>query len=112
LKGVFPNQDGALFPNQFVNARLLVDTLRATVTVPAAALQRSPQSTFVYVVKPDSTVELRNVEVQLTEADQTSIRRGISPGEVVVVDGTDKLQPGAKVAVSTAGTSNRAPDGP
>jgi membrane fusion protein, multidrug efflux system len=112
LKGVFPNEDGALFPNQFVNARLLVDTLRASVTVPAAAIQLSPQSTFVYVVKPDSTVELRNVEVQLTEGDQASIRRGVSPGEVVVVDGTDKLQPGAKVAVSIAGTSNRAQGGP
>ena len=112
LKGVFPNQDRALFPNQFVNARLLVDTLRGTVTVPAAAIQRSPQSTFVYVVKPDSQVELRNVEVQLTEGDQASIRRGVSPGEVVVVDGTDKLQPGAKVAVSIAGTSNRAQGGP
>lgn len=112
LKGVFPNQDSALFPNQFVNARLLVDTLRATVTVPAAALQRSPQSTFVYVVKPDSTVELRNVEVQLTEGDQASIRRGVSPGEVVVVDGTDKLQPGAKVALGVAGTSNRGRGGP
>jgi multidrug efflux system membrane fusion protein len=107
LKGVFPNQDRALFPNQFVNARLLVDTLRGTVTVPAAAIQRSPQSTFVYVVKPDSQVELRNVEVQLTEGDQTSIRRGVSPGEVVVIDGTDKLQAGAEVAVATAGASNR-----
>jgi len=112
LKAVFPNQDGALFPNQFVNARLLADTLRGAVTVPAAAIQRSPQSTFVYVVKLDSTVELRNVEVQLTEGDQASIRRGVSPGEVVVVDGTDKLQPGAKVAVSITGTSNRAQGGP
>jgi multidrug efflux system membrane fusion protein len=112
LKGVFPNQDSALFPNQFVNARLLVDTLRATVTVPSAAIQRSPQSTFVYVVKPDSTVELRSVEVQLTEGDQVSIRRGVSPGDVVVVDGTDRLQPGAKVAVSTAGTSDRGQGGP
>ena len=106
LKGVFPNQDHALFPNQFVNARLLVDTLRASVTVPAAAIQRSPQSTFVYVVKPDGTVELRNVEVQLAEGDQASIRRGVSPGEVVVIDGTDKLEPGARVAVSMAGASN------
>jgi len=112
LKGVFPNQDSALFPNQFVNARLLVDTLRATVTVPSAAIQRSPQSTFVYVVKPDSTVELRNVEVQLTEGDQASIRRGVSPGEVVVVDGTDKLEPGARVALSMTGASNRGQGSP
>lgn len=112
LKGVFPNKDNVLFPNQFVNARLLVDTLRGAVTVPAAAIQRSPQSPFVYVVKPDSTVELRNVEVQLTEGDQAAIRRGVSPGEVVVIDGTDKLQPNAKVAVTMAGASNRGQGSP
>ena len=70
-----PTRTG-LFPNQFVNARLLVDTLRGAVIVPTAAIQRSPQSTFVYVVKPDSTVEMRTVEVQLTEGDDTAIRKG------------------------------------
>jgi membrane fusion protein, multidrug efflux system len=114
LKGVFPNQDNSLFPNQFVNARLRVDTLRATVMIPSAAIQRSPQATFVYVVKPDQTVELRDVDVQLTEGDQTSVRRGISPGEVVVIDGTDKLAPGTKVAVTMGGAKNqnRAQAGP
>jgi multidrug efflux system membrane fusion protein len=97
LKGVFLNTNSELFPNQFVNARLLVDTLRATVLVPTAAIQRSPQSTFVYVVKQDSTVEMRNVDVQLTEGDDASIRRGLSAGENVVIDGVDKLQPGTKV---------------
>jgi membrane fusion protein, multidrug efflux system len=103
LKAVFDNQDEALFPNQFVNARLLVDTLRQTVLVPTAAIQRSPQSAYVYVVKPDSTVEMRTVEVQLTEGDDTSLKKGVSAGEVVIVDGVDKLQPGTLVVVSNPG---------
>jgi multidrug efflux system membrane fusion protein len=101
LKATFPNQDESLFPNQFVNARLLVETLRGTVTVPVAALQRSPQATFVYRIKPDHTVESRNVEVQLTEGDEASIRSGLAAGDLVVVDGADKLRPGMKVDVST-----------
>jgi len=103
LKSEFPNADGALFPNQFVNARLLVDTLRGVVLVPSAAIQRSPQSTFTWVIKPDSTVEMRDIEPQLTEADSTAIRRGLAAGENVVTDGVDKLQPGSKVAVQAAG---------
>jgi membrane fusion protein, multidrug efflux system len=103
MKALFPNQDEALFPNQFVNARLLVDTLHGAVTVPTAAVQRSPQSTFVYVVKPDRTVEVRNVEVELAEGDEASIRRGLAAGEAVVVEGVDKLRPGAKVEVAAPG---------
>jgi multidrug efflux system membrane fusion protein len=101
LKALFGNGDEALFPNQFVNARLLVNTLRGAVTVPAAALQRSPQATFVYVVKPDRTVETRNVVVQLTEGDDAALQSGVQPGELVVVDGVDKLRPGAKVSLGT-----------
>jgi len=97
LKALFPNEDSALYPNQFVNARLLVDTLRETVLIPTAALQRSPQSTYVYIVKPDSTADIRNVEVALTEGENTAVRKGVTPGEVVVVDGVDKLQPGSLV---------------
>jgi membrane fusion protein, multidrug efflux system len=100
LKAVFSNSDGALFPNQFVNAHLLVNTLRDTVLVPNAAIQHSPESTFVYVVKSDNTVEARNVQLQGSEGETTSITRGLSPGEVVVTDGVDKLQPGAKVVLS------------
>ncbi|TMA11181.1 MAG: MdtA/MuxA family multidrug efflux RND transporter periplasmic adaptor subunit [Deltaproteobacteria bacterium] len=99
FKAAFSNKDGALFPNQFVNARLLVDTLHNAVLVPNAAIQHSPQSAFVYVVKSDSTVEARNVEIQGSESDQTAIASGLSAGEVVVTDGVDKLQPGAKVAL-------------
>ena len=99
LKGEFQNEDAALFPNEFVNARLLVNTLRGVVIVPAAAVQRGPNdSTFVYVVRPDNTVELHDVVVGPTEGDQTVIEKGVTPGEVVVTDGVDKLQQGTKVA--------------
>ena len=99
FKAVFPNKEGALFPNQFVNARLLVNTVHDVILVPNAAIQHSPQSAFVYVVKRDNTVEARNVQVQGSEGDQTAVARGLSAGEIVVTDGVDKLQPGAKVAL-------------
>jgi len=105
IKAIFPNQDSALYPNQFVNARLLVDTLHDTVLLPTAAIQRTPQSTFVFVVKPDDTVEMRDVTVALTEGDQTAIRSGLAAGETVVVDGVDKLQPGSRVALAAAGAT-------
>ena len=99
FKAVFPNKEGMLFPNQFVNVRLLVDTVRNVVLVPNAAIQHSPQSAFVYVVKQDSSVEGRNVQIQGNEGDQTSIAHGLSAGEIVVTDGVDKLQPGTKVTL-------------
>ncbi len=105
LKAVFSNPIGALFPNQFVNARLLVDTIRNAVLVPNAAIQHGPQSAFVYVVKSDDTVEARNLQIQGTEGGQTSVARGLSAGEVVVTDGVDKLQPGAKVALRAPQTA-------
>jgi multidrug efflux system membrane fusion protein len=100
IKAVFDNQDEALFPNQFVNARLLVDTLRGVVTVPNAAIQRSPQGSFVYLVKPDHTVESRNVVVKMSEGDDATIQSGLAAGDVVVIDGVDKLRPGSKVDLS------------
>ena len=99
LKAVFQNADNALFPNQFVNARLLVDTLRDVVLVPNAAIQHSPQSAFVYVVKSDNTVEARDVQILRSEGDETSISRGLSAEEMVVTDGLDKLEPGMKVVL-------------
>ena len=105
-KAVFPNEDNALFPNQFVNARALVDTKKDTSIVPAAAIQRSPQGTFVYVVKDDTTVEMRNVVVGPSEGDEVAIDSGLAPGEVVVIEGVDKLQRGMKVAARMAGASN------
>jgi len=103
IKALFPNADSELYPNEFVNARLLVDTLRQTTIVPTAAIQRSPQSTYVYVVKPDSTVEMRDVELLLTDGDDSAVGKGVAAGDVVVVDGVDKLQPGTLVALSHAG---------
>jgi multidrug efflux system membrane fusion protein len=103
LKAIFQNDDNMLFPNQFVNARLLVDTEHEAVIIPSAAVQRGPDSTFVYVVKPDSNVEMRTITTGPAEGDETTIETGISAGEVVVTDGVDKLQNGTKVAVRTRG---------
>jgi multidrug efflux system membrane fusion protein len=97
LKAIFSNEGYALFSNQFVNARILVDTLRTSVIIPTAALQRSPQGTYVWVVKPDSTADMRTVEVAHTEGEDTAVRTGVAAGEPVVTDGVDNLQPGAKV---------------
>jgi membrane fusion protein, multidrug efflux system len=98
FKAMFDNRDNALFPNQFVNARLLLDTKRNSVLIPAQAVQRGPQTTYVYVVKPDNTVEMRNVELGPVEGDLASINKGLSPGESVVTEGVDRLQQGMKVA--------------
>jgi len=103
FKAVFDNQDNALFPNQFVNARLLFDTRHGAVIVPIAALQRSPNSTYVYVVGPDKSVKMRNVTTTLTEGDNAAVDSGLDAGETVVVDGLDKLQDGTRVQVTMAG---------
>jgi multidrug efflux system membrane fusion protein len=102
LKATFANEDEAFFPNQFVNARLLVNTIPHAIIVPSAAIQRGPQRTFVYVVTPSNTVEPRDVTVSVTEDDETAVASGLSAGEAVVTDGVDRLQPGASVAVRFA----------
>ncbi len=102
LKAEFDNTDYSLFPSQFVNARLLIDTVRDTVLIPTAAVQKSPQGNFVYVVKPDGTVIQREVTVGASEGDLSSIANGLTQGETIVTDGVDKLQPGAKVKVHMA----------
>ena len=102
LKALFANDDFALYPSQLISARLLVDTLRAVVLVPTAAIQRSPQSTYVFVVKPDQTVETRTVDINLTQGNDTALRQGVAAGEMVVVDGVDKLQTGTRVALAGA----------
>jgi multidrug efflux system membrane fusion protein len=102
LKATFANKDDALFPNQFVNARLLVDTISRAIIVPSAAIQRGPDQTFAYVVGQSNTVESRVVKVSRTDGDQTAVASGLSAGDVVVTDGVDRLQPGAAVAVRFA----------
>ncbi|HTO84827.1 MAG TPA: MdtA/MuxA family multidrug efflux RND transporter periplasmic adaptor subunit, partial [Methylomirabilota bacterium] len=105
LRAQFDNQDEALFPNQFVNVRLLVDELQNVALVPSAAIQRGAAGTFVYVVKPDDTVAVQPVGIGQSSADQVAITSGVSPGLQVVVDGADKLRDGAKVAVASASGS-------
>ena len=107
FKATVFNEDGALFPNQFVNARLLVDTQRGVVTVPSTAVQHGPDFTFVYVLKPDHTVEARKIQVPASEGDRSLVESGLSPAEVVITEGVDRLQPGsAVVAVREAPAKN------
>ncbi|AIY42779.1 putative Co/Zn/Cd efflux system membrane fusion protein [Collimonas arenae] len=97
LKAETPNANYALFPSQFVNARMLLDTRHDAIVIPNAAIQRGAKGTFVYVVKPDHTVAIRQVTAGPTEGESTAIEQGIATGETVVVDGIDKLKEGAKV---------------
>src|SRR5262249_2258651 len=95
LKEVFQNENHEIFPNQFVNVRLLLEVRKGMVIVPSAAIQRGPQGTFAYVVKADQTVEIRPITVGPMEGDQAVIETGLTPGEQVVTDGVDKLRAGS-----------------
>jgi len=97
LRATFENAKGTLFPNQFVNARLLVQEKHGVTLVPTAAVQRNSQATYVYVVKADSTVTVRSIAIGTTEGDDSEVTSGLAPGEVVVMTGVDKLQEGTKV---------------
>ena len=100
LKAQFPNTDYALFPNQFVNTRMLMDVRRQVVIVPTAGIQRGTQGTFVYAVKPDNTVSLRLISVGKVQGEDTEILNGLQAGEIIVTDGADKLRDGGKVEVA------------
>jgi multidrug efflux system membrane fusion protein len=97
LRATFDNAKGALFPNQFVNAKLLVQEKHGVTLVPTAAVQRNSQATYVYVVKADSTVTVRPITIGTTEGDDSEVTAGLTPGETVVMTGVDKLQEGTKV---------------
>src|ERR1700733_8967273 len=103
LRATFDNAHNELFPNQFVNARLLQQEKRGVVLVPAAAVQRNSSSTYVYVVKPDSTVTVRQVKLSTSDDNNTEIDSGVVEGDVVVLTGVDKLQEGSKVTVHLEG---------
>jgi multidrug efflux system membrane fusion protein len=103
LRAVFNNKDGTLFPNQFVNARMLVQQKTGVTLVPTAAIQRNSQMSYVYLVKPDQTVTVRAVNVGTTEGNNTEVASGLAPGDVVVISGVDKLQEGTKVTVHFPG---------
>jgi len=105
LKAVFDNKDNQLWPNQFVNANLLLETRKNSTVVPTAAVQRGPQGTFVYVMNADKKAQDRAVTVSLTQGSTTVVTSGLNPGEVVVTDGQDKLQRGTPVEPRTGGPS-------
>jgi multidrug efflux system membrane fusion protein len=99
LRAMFDNKDEALFPNQFVNIRLLVDTVRDALVVPVAAIQRGQPGTFVYRVKADDTVEIAVVETGVSDGEKIAIAKGLALNDRVVVDGTDRLRAGSKIRV-------------
>jgi multidrug efflux system membrane fusion protein len=109
LRATFANTDGTLFPNEFVNLHLLVNTLTNVTLVPSPAVQSGAPGSYVYVVNPDKTVSVQTVTTGPTDGTNTVITKGVSPGDVVVTDGVDRLSDGAKVTVAITPTA--APSG-
>ena len=103
LKSIFSNADNSLFPNQFVNVHLLVDTKKDLTIVPAAAIQRGPQGTYVYAAAGDNTAKIRAVTIAQTTGDNVGLSAGLNPGDVVVIDGQDKLQDGSRINPTHSG---------
>jgi len=101
LKATFPNSDLKLWPGKFVNARLVLTTQKNATVIPSGVVQRGPQGTYAYVIKPDKTAEMRPIKVGQTEGNLAVVENGLEPGEQVVVDGQYKLQPGAHVELIT-----------
>ena len=99
LRALFDNADGKLFPSQFVNIRLLVDTLQNQTVIPVAAVQRGAAGTYVFVVSPDKVANQRTVKLGVQDGDKVAIVDGLKPGDTVVVDGADRLRDGADVAI-------------
>ena len=109
LRALFPNEQRTLYPNQFVNIRLLLDTHKDVVTMSTAGVQRGVPGTFVYLINADSTVTVRQVKLGVTDGDRVEVVSGLSPGDRVVIDGADKLREGAKVVVRDAANANSPP---
>jgi membrane fusion protein, multidrug efflux system len=109
LKATFPNENLSLWPGQFVNTRLLVNTIKDGLVVPASVVQRGPQGSYAYVIKPDMTVEMRPITVNQIDSGVALINQGLAVGETVVVDGQYKLQPGTKVEISGNGEKASVP---
>lgn len=100
LKATFPNPDLKLWPGKFVNARLILTVRKGAIVIPSGVVQRGPQGTYAYVIKPDKTVEMRPIKVAQTEANLALVDSGLKAGEQVVVDGQYKLQPGSRVELT------------
>ena len=109
LKAIFDNVDNELWPNQFVNAHLLLETRKDAITAPASAIQRGPEGTFTYVVDSNNTVQMRPVQVALTQGNMVVIASGVQGGDRVVTDGQEKLQAGMKVAPQAPARRNSGP---
>ncbi|HLW51373.1 MAG TPA: efflux RND transporter periplasmic adaptor subunit [Candidatus Angelobacter sp.] len=103
LKAVFDNHEKSLWPNQFINAHLLLETRKNNVVVPTPAVQRGPQGAFVFTVKSDNTAEIRPVNVVYSQGNFTAVASGVNPGDLVVTDGQDKLQPGTPLVIRGGG---------
>jgi membrane fusion protein, multidrug efflux system len=117
LRATFPNADESLFPNQFVNARLLARTLSGVTVAPVAAIQHGAPGTFVYLIKSDGAVAIQPVKAGATDADRVQILSGLKPGDIVVVDGADRLRDGTKVRIvadqaNPAANTNNGPGAP
>jgi multidrug efflux system membrane fusion protein len=112
LKAVVPNGARLLWPNQFVKARLRIETLHDALVVPAAAVQRGPEGSFVYVINAQNTAEVRKVVVTTTEEDSAVIGQGIAAGDRVVIEGQSQLKPNAKVAPRAAPAASSRGQGP
>jgi membrane fusion protein, multidrug efflux system len=112
LKAVFPNRDNALFPQQFVNARLLLETRHNIVLIPAPAVQRGPQGPYVYIAAANGTAQMRPVTLGESEGTDVQVTSGVAPGDMVITDGQDKLQENAKIEVRPEnGAPGAAPGG-
>jgi multidrug efflux system membrane fusion protein len=114
MRATFDNPQGVLFPNQFVNVRLLVDTLSSVALAPNAAVQVGPSGNFVYALNADSTVSKRDIVTGAADGKRTTIKSGLAAGDKVVIDGVDRLREGAKVTVvdNPPGAPSQSPDGP
>jgi membrane fusion protein, multidrug efflux system len=112
LRATFANDDETLFPNQFVNVKLVVDTLHGASTVPIAAVQIGAHGSYVYVANADETVSVRNVTLGATDGQRREVKEGLVPGEKVVIDGIDRLRDGAKYKLPDANAPGKAQGGP
>jgi multidrug efflux system membrane fusion protein len=111
LKAIFENKTSELWPNQFINIHLLLETQKDVTVVPSAAVQRGPQGNYLYVMKPDKTVEVRNVTIPVTQGNLSEIASGVAPDELVVTDGQDKLQQGSHVEPHRQGSGTQNAEG-
>jgi multidrug efflux system membrane fusion protein len=109
IRGTFPNDDRRLWPGQFVNVTVMLGTEADAVVIPSSATQNGQQGPYVFVAKPDSSVELRSIQIARTAGADTIVKSGVSPGEMVVTDGQLRLVPGSRIAVRNDRAAEKTP---